>query len=142
MKTAPKDKNTSDLFNPYEPLDEKLEVDRPSFTDLRLTNTTGWIKLYFVIIGYQSSFFYYVILATMHYFKERYTNYFFSFYSLAAVKIPVILTLVFISLLRRVSFSYQILISLIGFLLCFIGSHYTSRHYPNTDKGLSLTLAY
>lgn len=104
--------------------------------------TTNWIRVYFWIIGFNSSFFFTMMLTSMHYFESKYRAYSFAFLSMAAVKMPVFAALFLIVAFRRVSYSFQLVVGAIGFLSSFIATYQCAERMPHTRTGLFLVLLF
>lgn len=115
-----------------EKLHENLQLAR--------NNTDNWIKAYFWILGFNSTIFVSLIHTTLHYFKSKYRDYTFSFLSLAALKLPIFVTIFIVIGLRRVTFSIQLILSAIGMLVSFIGTYNCAKNMPDSVSGLLLTI--
>jgi len=101
-----------------------------------------FLLLYFSLLGFCSSLIFFLVLSTMHCFKATYPDYAYSFYSMAAVKFPIFITLFVIRFVGNFSYSLQIVGGLIGSLLGFIGTVQASRVFPKTGTGLAVTLTF
>ena len=104
-------------------------------------NLSVFIKLYFITMGFANSIYLFLLMASMHYFKQKYSRFTFSIWSMFALKFPVFMLFPFVPYLSKVSLTPWIIGTTVVCYIFLILSFITAWKMPNTGAGLALCLA-
>ncbi len=104
-------------------------------------NLSAFTKAYFITMGFVNSIYLFLLMACMHYFKQKYSKFTFSIWSMVALKFPIFLIFPFVPFLSKVSLTPWIIGTTLMCYVFLVLSFLTAWKMANSRTGLCLCLA-
>ena len=101
-----------------------------------------WRKIYFLVLGFNSTLFLTLLITTMHFFKARFSSFKLSFIVLVSIKLTILISIFPVVWFRKFSLSFQVLTCSIGMIGCFLATFKVALFFPDSGFGLGFVILF